>query len=155
MVNFKTLAKIGGAAFLYFGVLRGASALYLGIKSYRFNHISLQDNTAEFIITFLIRNPLFVGIKLKSITGDVYIQGIKCGTINVSYDRYLAGRKTWSVAVPVTIDLGQFSSAIIQNINSGDVSTLTISFDGAVYVGDTGLVRVPFSKTVTWDDLTA
>jgi len=154
MAKISTILKIGGAALLYYGVLRGASALYFGIKSYRFQNISLINNTAEFVVTFTIYNPLLIGLKLKSITGDIYLQGVPCGTINTTYDRYLAGRKTWNISVPVTIDLGQLASAVIQNISTGDINTLYVSFDGSVTVGDNGVMRVPFSKTVTWEDLT-
>ena len=150
---FRTLGKIGAAAFLYFGVLRGASALYLGIKDYYFQSISLTQNSARFIVTFLINNPLFVGLTLKSISGDVYIQGNKCGTVNVDYDKYLAGRQAWSVAVPVDIDLSQLTASIIDNINTGNINTLTIAFDGGIIIGGTGLVRIPFAKTVTWNDI--
>ena len=153
-INFKTIATIGGAALLYYRVLRGASALYVGIKNYRFGSISLANNTAEFIITFLLNNPLYVGLRLKAISGDIYIQGIKCGTINANYDRYLAGRHAWNVAVPITIDLGQLASAVVENISTGNINTLTISFDGAIVIGGTGLVRIPFSKTLSYDDLT-
>lgn len=153
MISFKTIGRIGAAAFLYFGILRGATALYFGIKDYFFRSISLTNQMAEFVVTFTIHNPLFVGLTLKSVAGDIYIQGIKCGTINQSYDYFLPGRKTWNISIPVQIDLKQLTSAVIQNISTGDINTLTIAFDGYAFIGGSGLVRIPFQKTITWDDL--
>lgn len=153
MIKSKNIVLVGGAALLYFGVLRGAKSLYLGIKDYHFKNLDLMNQTVDFVIRFLIKNTLFVGVRIKSLTGNIYIQGEKVGTINANYDKYLAGNTNWDVDVPISIDMKNLAQAVVNNILSGDIRTLTIMFDGAIVIGGTGLVRVPFKKTLNWDDI--
>lgn len=110
--------------------------------------------TANLNLNLSIKNPLLVGITIKGIQGDVYAQGEKVGTINTTYDYYLAGGKTHILPVVVKLDLSSIGTAALLNIQSGDIRTLTIAFDGKLYAGK-GYVGIPLKFTFDYDDLTA
>lgn len=137
------IAWAGVAATAWYGVLRGAKALFVGVTGFHFSSIRLSEYEATFVLDFVIKNPLFVGLVLDKIVGDVYIQGIKCGRVDNLYQYYVAGGKTHKIPVVVTLDLTNLSQAVIANIISGDVNTLTVSFNGSVSVGEKGLFAIP------------
>lgn len=149
------LAKIlGGAALLWWGVLRGASALVVGIKSWAFRGLDLTTGTVDITLNFLIKNPLIVGLTLKGIQGDVYVQGQNVGTVAMNYDYYLSGGHTHQIPVIVRLNMANVGQAAILNIQSGDVRTLTLAFDGKLLIGSAG-VPVPINVSYNWEDLTA
>ena len=147
------LVEIGlGLGLLWYGVLRGAKGLVVRIQSYNFQSVSLTDMTANLNLNLSIKNPLLVGITIKGIQGDVYAQGQKVGTINTSYDYYLAGGKTHILPVGVTLDLSGVGAAALLNIQSGDIRTLTVEFDGKLFAGKKN-VGVPLKFELNYDDL--
>lgn len=149
------LAKIlGGAALLWWGVLRGASALVVGIKSWAFRGLDLTTGTVDITLNFLIKNPLIVGLTLKGIQGDVYVQGQNVGTVAMNYDYYLSGGHTHQIPVIVRLNMANVGQAALLNIQSGDVRTLTLAFDGKLLIGSAG-VPVPINVSYNWEDLTA
>ena len=149
------LAKIlGGAALLWWGVLRGASALVVGIKSWTFRGLDLTTGTVDITLNFLIKNPLIVGLTLKGIQGDVYVQGQNVGTVAMNYDYYLSGGHTHQIPVIVRLNMANVGQAALLNIQSGDVRTLTLAFDGKLLIGSAG-VPVPINVSYNWEDLTA
>ena len=148
-------AKIlGGAALLWWGVLRGASALVVGIKSWAFRGININTGQVDLTLNFLIKNPLFVGLTLKGIQGDIYVQGQKVGLINMAYDYYLSGGHTHQIPVIVSLFAGELGQAALLNIQSGDVNTLTIAFDGRLYIG-AAKIPIPLQLNYNWGDLMA
>lgn len=153
MRSSKIIGWAAAAVALWYGILRGAKSLFVGVRNFQLQSISLADNTATFVLNFVIKNPLLVGIRLQSVAGDVYIQGIQCGKVGNQYNYFLSGGRAHNIPVAVTISLSGLTDALIANINSGDVRTLTIDFDGGVSVGDNGIVYIPIQKTITWEDL--
>lgn len=150
----KQIVKIGlGGLLLYYGILRGARALVVGIKSYSFRNIDLANGTVGLNLNFYIKNPLFVGLTLKGIKGYVYAQGQKVGYINTEINYYLSGGgRTHVVPVVVNLVLGGLADAVLANIQSGDIRTLTVAFDGRLYVGNWN-VGVPLQITLDYNDL--
>lgn len=149
----KALKIIGGISLIWFGVLRGASAMVVGIRSWVLNRISTVDGEMNITLNFIIKNPLFVGLTLRGIKGDVYIQGISVGSIDHAMNYYLSGGHTHVIPVGVDLDLRDLGQAAILNIQSGDVKTLTVAFAGKLFVGAHN-VGVPVEVTLDWDDLT-
>lgn len=145
--------KIGvGCALLYLGVLRGAKGLIVKVSNYSFRGVNLADGTVSLDLNFLVKNPLFVGLKLKAITGDVYAQGQKVGSVNTTVDYYLSGGKSHIIPVVVNLQMANVGQAVLLNIQSGDIRTLTIGFDGKLYVGDWS-VGIPVQIDLNYDDL--
>ena len=147
------LVKIGlGIGLLWYGVLRGAKGLMVRIHSYSFNSVNLSDMTASLNLNLSIKNPLLVGLTIKGVQGDVYAQGQKVGTVNTSYNYYLAGGKTHVLPVVVNLDMTSAGQAALLNIQSGDVRTLTIAFDGKLFAGKYN-VGVPLKFELDYNDL--
>lgn len=144
---------IVGASFLWYFFCRGANALIVKVKGYSFRDVNIINGTVSLNLNFYIKNPLFIGLTLKSIVGDVYVQGIKVGYVNTTIDYYLSGAHTHIVPVVVNLDVAELGSAALLNIQSGDVRTLTIAFDGKIFVGDMN-VGVPVNITLDYNDLT-
>ena len=153
-MNTSTITKIGlGLGLLWYGVLRGARGLIVRIKDYSFRSINVSDMTVSLNLNLLIKNPLFVGLTIKGVVGDVYIQGFKVGTINTVYDYYLAGCHTHVLPVIVNLNMTDVGQAALLNIQSGDIRTLTIAFNGKLMVGSY-TVSIPLQFELDYNDLT-
>lgn len=149
------LAKIvGGVALLWYGVLRGARGLITRVESYGFRSIDVNTGTVSLNLNILIKNPLFVGIKLQAITGTIYAQGQAVGTVNTTLNYYLSGGHTHIIPVTANLAMGNVLQSALLNIQSGDVRTLTVSFDGKLLVGQYG-VGIPVQIDLDYNDLTA
>ena len=149
----RQLVKIGlGAAILWYGVLRGAKALMVGVRDFSFRGLNMTDGTVSLNLKFLIKNPLLIGLTLKRISGEVYAQGQKVGYINTTIDYYLSGGHTHVVPVVVNLFMADLGQAALLNIQSGDIRTLTITFAGKIYIGSYN-VGVPVDITLNYEDL--
>ena len=147
------IVKIGlGAAFLWYGILRGAKSLVVRVNNFSFRSIDLNTGTVSLNLNLFIKNPLLVGITIKGVLGDVYAQGYKVGTVNTAYDYYIAGGKTHILPVIVDLNMMDVGQAAILNIQSGDIRTLTIAFDGKLYVGSYS-VAIPLQLELDYNDL--
>lgn len=141
-----------GLGLLWFGVLRGAKGLVIRINNYQFRSVNLSDGTIALTLNISIKNPLIVGLTIKGIKGTVYAQGTPVGTVNTAYNYYLAGGKTHILPVIVDLNMGGMLNAASLNIQSGDVKTITVAFDGKIYVGNWN-VGVPLQLEMDYDGL--
>lgn len=149
------IVKYGlGFGLVWYGVLRGAKGLIVKVYDYAFRGLDITTGTVSLALNFLVKNPLFVGITIKGITGDIYAQGQKVGYINTVTDYYLAGGHTHIIPVIANLTFSGAAQALIANIQSKDIRTLTISFDGKIYAGKYG-VGVPVQIELDYNDLTA
>lgn len=148
-----TAKILGGLALLWYGVFRGASAMIVNIKSFMIRSIDVANRTMDITLNFLIKNPLFVGLTLNRLKGNVYIQGVNVGEIDTELNYHLSGGYTHIVPVAVHLGLSELGQAAILNIQSGDIRTITIAFAGHLYVGRYN-VAVPVEMTLNWNDLT-
>ena len=147
------LVKIGlGVALLWYGVLRGANGLLIKVKDYAFQAVDLTNGKITLRLNLYIKNPLLVGLTIKGIDGKVYAQGMQVGTVNTTYNYYLAGGHSHILPVLVDLDISQMGQAAWANIQSGDIRTLTVAFDGHVYVGGAN-VPVPVQFELDYNGL--
>lgn len=137
---------------LYYTIARGVNALDISIRGAQFGGLDLTKKEVQVKLFFYIKNPLLIGIKLRGITGDVYMQGLKVGYVNSSYDYFLSGGRTQTVPVTVTCNIASLSEAMIANIQSGNIQTLTVAFDGYITAGKNG-VALPIQKTIGWNEI--
>lgn len=145
--------KIGlGLALLYYGVLQGARGLVIGVQNFAFKSIDFVSSTVSLYLNLRIKNPLLVGLTIKGVQGDVYAQGKKVGYVNTTYDYYLGGGRTHIVPVIVNLQMQEVGQAALLNIQSGDIRTLQIAFDGKVYVGDWN-IGIPLQIELDYNDL--
>ena len=140
-----------GAALLYYGVLRGAKGLVVRVKDFAFKGLNLANKTVSLYLNVLVKNPLFVGITINSIVGDVYAQGKKIGAVNTTLNYYISGGKTHVLPVVVDLNMGDMGDAALLNIQSGDIRNLTIDFNGKIYAGKAN-VGVPLQLTLNYED---
>ena len=148
------LVKIGlGLGLLWYGVLRGAKGLVVRIKDYSFYGVNLDTMTVSLQFNLLIKNPLLVGLTIKGIAGDVFAQGQQVGYVNTAYNYYLAGGKTHILPVVVNLDLANVGQAALLNIQSGDINTLSLAFNGKLCVGKY-YVPVPLQFETDYGKLT-
>lgn len=143
-----------GAGLLYYGVLRGVKGLKVGCQSFEFKNISLADGTADVQLNILIKNPLIVGVKIKGIEGDVYVQDQKVGVVDMQYDYNLSGGKTHIIPVVVHLTFNETMQAALSLIQSGKIQNLTAAFDGKVKAGNHA-IAIPLRFTLDWEDMTA
>lgn len=131
----RTIFKIGlGLGCLYFAVVRAARGLIVGLQSYYLQTIDLANKVVQLKLNLQIRNPFLIGVKIRNIVGDLYIQGKKVGGVNTTLDYYIAGGKTHVLPVVVNLNTESAGQAIWTNILSGDINALTIAFNGKLYV---------------------
>lgn len=145
--------KIGlGLGLLWYGVLRGAKALVVRVQSYSFRTLSLTDGTVSLNLNLLVKNPLFVGVTIKGITGEVYAQGQKIGYVNTNLDYFLGGAKAHIIPVVVNLQFTDVMRAALLNVQSGDVRTLTVAFDGKLFVGQKN-IGIPLQFEFDYKDI--
>ena len=148
------LLKIGlGLGLLWYGILRGAKGLVVRIGSYGFRSINIDDLSVNLNLNLIVKNPLVVGLTIKGVLGDVYVQGQKVGTVNTAYDYYLAGGHTHMLPVVVNLQLASVGQAALLNIQSGDIRSLTIAFNGKLFVGSR-TIGIPLQFELDYNDLT-
>lgn len=147
------LVKIGlGVGFLWYAVLRGAKGLVVKVKSFSFHSIDPAAMTVSLNLNLLVKNPLIVGLTIKGVQGKVYAQGHEVGNVDTAYNYHIAGGKTHILPVIVNLAMQSVGEAAWLNIQSGDIKSLTIAFDGYVFVGDSG-VRIPLQFAFDYNDL--
>lgn len=152
-MEIRSIAKIGlGLGLLWYGILRGAKGLIVKVSSYSFRHIDITTGTVSLNLNIMIKNPLLVGLTLKGVSGNVYIQGVNVGGVNTTIEYYLSGGRTHIVPIVVNLNVLDLGQAALLNIQTGDISTLTIAFDGKLYIGKYG-VAIPLQLDLGYNDL--
>ena len=152
-MSVRQITKIAlGVTLLWYGVLRGARALVVMLKSWSLVYVDITDMTAKIVLYFLIQNPLVIGLKLKGIVGDVYVQGQNVGHIEHYYNYYLSGLKSHVIPVETILDLDIFGVTMLQNIQAAAVGDIEIAFDGKILVGKYN-VPIPVKIERIWGEL--
>ena len=140
------------AAVAWYGILRGANGLMIAIKDYTLNYINLSEGTVGLSVQFVIKNPLLIGLTLSRIEGQVFAQGQQVGTIDEELNYYIAGGRTHILPVNVELLLSSVQRAAMANIESGDIHTFTVDFDGKLYVSNYN-IPVPIQFSFNYGDL--
>ena len=141
---------VGGFALLWYGILRGASAMIVKLYSWSLNNINFDDHTLEIQLNIFVKNPLWVGLTIEGIKGDVYLNGEKVGYISQELQYYLSGGNTHIIPLVVNVSANAGVNAFWQNISTGAGDKYIFAFDGNIYVGSKG-VGVPVQFSFNWD----
>ena len=142
-----------GLGLLLRGGSKTAKNLIVKVKDWHFAGVDITNGRVALYLNLMIKNPLVVGVQIKGVTGDVYVQGNKCGYVNMAYDYNLAGGKTHIIPVVVNLLMGDVAQSALLNIQTGDIHNLTVAFDGNVHVGKYA-VGVPIKFELDYNDLT-
>ena len=128
----ETALWIAGGAALWYFVLRGISAV-----QFRFLGLGLVSATAEqldFRLSLAVRNPLLVGVVVNHIAGDIYIGTTRVGVVDYPLNRRVERRGITYLSFQFTAYTRELGQALVENILTGDVRTLTVRFTGQVTV---------------------
>lgn len=142
--NSKAITIIAGIALLFFGVLRGATALSVSLYQWGVKNVNIADMTADLVFKMLIKNPLLVGVRLKGIQGDVYINGKQSGAVNNVYDYQLSGMKSHVIPITVEIFGTELISVIANNLQQSLDKDINVRFNGKIMVGN---ISIPVDIT--------
>lgn len=154
MVN-KPFLIFGGLAAIWYGAVNAWRSLIVGVSNYAFRGFDLTTGSVQLYLNIMVKNPLLFGVTVKSVQGDVYIQGQRVGYINTTLDYYVTGGgKTHILPVIVNLSIAGVANGLLANINSGDVRSLQVAFDGKIYVTNKN-IPIPVQKELTWADMTA
>lgn len=144
------------------------TALFLIITRIRrvINGLQFRFNGLQILSTFaggylstvrlnlLIRNPLFFGVTVDAIQGQLYAQGVRMTNydydVNITHPIDLKARSITPVSLDFLVDWSKLGEAVKANILSGDISTFTVQFVGTVTVEGH---PVNVSKTISYYDL--
>lgn len=148
----------GVGALLFYKVFRSAQAVKITLNSYEFGGVDLETGTVGMYLYFTINNPLWVGVTLKEISGEMIAQtGGQpeiVGTVQNKYNYFIRGNATHVVRAKIDVSSKSVLSALIQNIQSGDINNLLLTFDGKVVFGSKKEVAIPIKRTMTYKELT-
>lgn len=151
--TYKNIVLWGGLTAIWYYVLRGARALSIKMVTLGFSGVDILAETISLRPVFRIANPLWVSVFVQKITGDLYIMDAKVAEINASINRPIAANAVTQISVPVEATMSGLSEAVVQNIRTGDVRTLLITFDGTVSIGKNNPVTLPVRIGLSWEDL--
>lgn len=130
-------------------VYTSVKRISVGMQSIRF--VGLQDGKLVLRANLVVYNPTIASCTLQMVMGDLYIQGIKCGYVSQNYTNgKVRANSSTVIPVDVLVNVSQLTSSIVENIKSGDVSTLTIRFAGEASISGT---RLPIDINLNWEDL--
>ena len=139
------------AAAFWLLVLRGASALKIGLKYIQL--ISVNGDTATMQVMLYVQNPLIASVLVRSVSGTVSIMGIPVGVIDYPINKRIEARSISYIPVQVEISYSKLGDAIWANIMSGSVQTLSIELDGKITAGEQYSISVPIRKLWTYSDI--
>lgn len=138
---------LAGAA-LWYLILRGVNAVKV-----TFDSVSIGTPSADGInmsLSVLIHNPLLVSLTIQNITGDVYVQDILAAKVDTPVNQRLSAMETNRVYANFALDTVSLGKALGRNIQTGDINSLTLYFDGYVTVNG---IDIPVSRTFLLGDL--
>lgn len=139
------------AATFWLLVLRGASALKIGLKSVRLQQVNGDIATLQ--VMLYVQNPLIASVLIRNVAGQINIMGIPVGTIDYPINRRIEARSITYIPVQVEVSYSKLGDAVWANIMSGDVQTLSIELDGTITAGERYAVSIPIHKVWTYSDI--
>lgn len=145
--------KIGlGIGCLWLAAKIAMRNLVVGVQKVTLRSIDVNAGTTSVNLYLTIQNPLPFGVRLNKLVGDLYAQGTKVGYINTQFDYLLGGERTHAIPVVVNLSFEGVTRALWDNIQTGNVSTLKIDFNGSLYVTKAN-IAVPLDLTFDWKDI--
>ena len=146
-------AKIGlGIGALWLAYKVAARGLVVGVSKVLLKGIDLSQGVAQVQLNVSVRNPLPFGVKVKDLTGDVYAQGVRIGYVNTVFDYLLGAERVHTLPVIVNLTAQGMGEALWKNIQTGDINTLILDFNGNLHVTNAG-IAVPVDLSFNWKDL--
>ena len=146
-------SKIFGLLLIGFGALAWFAKQTVDSVRVIFNSLKIYEVRTDavlFQLNLLFYNPLFKDVKIDSLSGEIYMMGRYIAHMESELNQLLYAKTQSSLAFYFKATPEQLGQALWDNIQTGDVRTLTIKFDGTMYLAG---VPVPVKKTFTYDQL--
>lgn len=148
----------GVVGIIAYNILAGVKALKITLSNYVFRNFDFTDNTVGLNLYFKIKNPLLFGVTLRAISGTITATSIDqtevLGTVDNQYKYFIGGLKTHMIPAVLKVSTTGVLKAFAENIASGNVNNLLITFDGYISFGETAEVKVPIKKSFTVKEIT-
>ena len=139
---------IGAGMVLWYGFLRGVRAVKVYFDKLRV--VSIAADGIIYRISLAIHNPLLIDVVINDIQGKVYIMDTHVATIDYPVNQRIRSFGTSVFDIQFEAYSDKIGAALWQNIQTGDVHTLLVTFDGYVTVKG---VNIHVKKQFTYDDI--
>lgn len=130
---------------LYYLILRTTKALIVSLKSYAIQSFDFGQEKINIRLNFEVKNPIKVGVVIKRISGDIYINGQLSGWISNDMNFYLGANGTSVVTVIAELSSPELINAVMLRTEGG-MEHNTIAFNGTV---ETELATIPIQVETT------
>lgn len=139
------LIGIGGLAYFARRTVRNIKVIFDSLKVYE-----VRTDNVLFQVKVRFYNPLFTDVTLQSLAGKIWLMGKEAAVMESEINQTLYRRTESSLAFYFKTTAAELGTALWDNIQTGDIKTLTIRFVGHLMVND---VKIPVDKIFTYDDL--
>lgn len=79
-----------------------------------------SSNVIELLVNFMIYNPTPATLTLNGIKANYYLNGTFIGVTEQQFEQAIAGKATTTVMIPVSVDAGTTSGALLKAVIAGD-----------------------------------
>lgn len=141
----KLIKILALSGILYYLLLRTTKALIVSLKSYAIQNFDFGAKKIYMRLNFEAKNPIKVGVVIKRISGDVYVNGLLSGWISNDINFYLGANGTSVIPVVAELSIDGLTDAVLHTLESGEEHN-TIAFNGTV---ETELAKIPIQVETT------
>lgn len=139
------LLGIGAIAYIARRTVDKIQVIFDSIKVHE-----IRPDSVLFQVNLFFYNPLFVDVTINSFSGQIYIMGRYNAHVEAELDQVLLKRTKSSYSFYFKSTPQELGNALWENIQTGDIRTLAIRFDGYVEVNG---VKIPVKKDFSYDEL--
>ena len=138
----------GAAVVLWFGFLRGVKAAKVTFDRLRIIGVGVSSILLQ--IAVKVSNPTLLDLVVQNIRGDVYIQGIPVAVVNYPVNQRIRPFASSVFRIQIEAFSDKIGEAVWANIQTGDIKSLNVKFDGFVTIKD---IDIPISRTFTYEEI--
>lgn len=146
---------------LWLGVVTGAYLLLTRVRravrnlAWRFGGLDViasnnETNSCTIRLLVQLRNSTPISIRLNSISGELYAQGVRIGVVNQSANQLIQANSISNVDIIGELYWDGVAQAIKTNILSGDVRNLNFEFVGYLEVENR---KIKIDQLITFQEL--
>lgn len=112
--------------------------------------IGFGGESVRMRVGVMIENPLGVSVEVNEIAGDIWIEGIECGTVDWSVKQSIKPRSRSVLQFDFDGWYERLSEALVRNIEAGDIGEMAFRFVGYVRIGE---IRVKIDREMRYKEL--
>lgn len=128
-------------------VVRNLAWRFTGVSVIASNN---ETNSATVRVGLQLRNSTPVSVLLNSIVGEIYIQGVRVGSVNQAYNMVIQRESITNLDIIFELFWSGMAQAIKTNVLSGDIRNLNFQFVGYLEVEGH---KINLNQVITFQDL--